>query len=170
MPAAPEFDEETLIGLGKLAIALSRNKDTGRPFRALVKKVDPQRQFPSDEVQDLREQIEADKETRKLEDEQKKVLAEQAAEKTAIARIYTDEQIKEIEALMTKHGLSSYELGAKLYAADLKPAKQKGREQLTSNTWEFPKADGLFEDPAKFALKEAGKVIDEIQQGIFARQ
>lgn len=166
-----EFDEETLIGLGKLAIALSRHEKTGRPFRKLVKQVDPGRQFPSDDVEDLRDEMKRRDEARDLKAQNERILADQAAEKAALSSApynYTAEQIAEIEAVMTKEGLSSYKLGAKLYAADLKPTKQT-REHLTSGrTWEFPKADGLFEDPAKFALNEAGKVIDEIKQGIFA--
>jgi hypothetical protein len=171
MSKAPvvEPSEAELAELGRLALNLSRNPETGRPFRKLVKKVEPGRTFPSDEVQDLREELAAKAETDRIETEKKVLLAAQEHERAVLAERYTDEQIKEIEAVMTKHGIPSYSAAAMVYASQLKPSNQRSaRDQLTGGrTWSLPDMPGLFENPSKFATDEATKVIDEIRSGVF---
>lgn len=168
-PATPqEYDEDVLKELGLLAINLSKDQKTGRAFRKLVKQVDPGRVFPADEVQDLREEMTARDEARELKTAQDKLLAKQELERQQLTEKYSDEQIKEIEAVMTAHGIASYATGAKLYAAELKPTKANARDVLTGGrTWSLPAMEGLVEDPAKFALNESAKVIDEIRAGVF---
>src|SRR6516225_9326875 len=68
-----EFDnmpQETLLELGRLALRLSRNEKTRRPFLKQVKEVAPNYQLPGDQqVEDLRAEL---KETRDKEETERK--------------------------------------------------------------------------------------------------
>ena len=163
----PEFDEATLLAAGRLAIALGRNKETGRPFRALVKKIDPTRTFPADDVADLREELaERDRKTKEKADHDRVINAIEAQRKNVAGR-YTDDEMKEIDKIMEKAGLTDYEIGEELYLSRRKPAAARDAALSNGRTWEFPQADGLFENPQKWATDEAVKVIDEIKTGVF---
>lgn len=160
-----DYDDETLKELGRLAVKLGANKDTGRSFRKLIKQVEPNRKFPSDEVEELREQVEADRERDKLEAAQRETLRKLEVERDRVAQKHTGDEMKEIEAVMEKYGLTSYEAGAKIYRGDKPPALPQGQYQpgASEQFWSLPQADGLFENPEKFARSEAAKVIDEFR-------
>ena len=162
----PEFDDATLIAAGRLAIALGRNKDTGRAFRKLVKKVDPSRTFPADDVADLREEMaQRDKEREEKIAHEQAIQAQESQRKLIAGRFSADE-VKEIEAIMTKHGLADYEVGEELYLSRRKPRSDAAAATNGGRTWELPQAEGLFENPGKWATDEAVKVIDEIKSGV----
>jgi hypothetical protein len=168
----PSYPPETLIELGKLALQMSRNKDTRRDFLKTVKKIAPDYQLPGDQqVEDLRHELEesrlkaeekarADAVTARLES-QRSDLAEG---RLIAGKKFTAEQIKEIEEkVMPKYGISDYEGAAKIYLGDNKPPPQVGRPGST--TWTFPDIPGLFEDPTKAAREAANTVIDELHRG-----
>jgi hypothetical protein len=163
----PEFDEATLIAAGKLLVQLGRHPDTGRPLRKLVKKVDPTRTFPADDVRDLREEIADDNRKRDEKAAHDRAIAAQEAERAQVAQRYTAEEMKEIEAIMTKAGIASYEIGEELYLSRRKPVSSREQVASEGRTWSLPSNDGLFENPSKWATDEAVKVIDEIKHGVF---
>jgi len=165
-PQPQEFDDATYIAAGKLAIALGRNKETGRPFRKLVKKVDPSRTFPGDDVQDLREEFEAKEKERTEKAEHQRILDAQEAQRKDVAGRYSGDEVKEIEAIMTKHGLADYQVGEELYLSRRKPATARDEVLSQGRTWSLPEADGLVENPSKWANDQAVKVIDEIKSGM----
>lgn len=151
--------------LAELAMKLAANQDTRKPFLNAVKKVDPNRRFPSQEVEDLREELKADreaeKEARKLEREREETERRLEAQRKGLLRKFSEEQVAEIESVMTKYGISDYEAGADLYQAR-KPAPPP---TSPSATWEFPTLEGLLDDPTKAARNEAHRVITELKQG-----
>ena len=163
---APEFDDATYIAAGRLAIALGRNKETGRAFRKLVKKVDPSRTFPADDVADLREEMAQRDKDREEKAAHDKAIEAQEQQRKLVAGRYAPEEIKEIEAIMTKHGLADYEIGEELYLSRRKPREAAAAANSGGRTWEFPQQEGLFENPGKWATDEAVKVIDEIKSGV----
>jgi hypothetical protein len=167
-----QYPPETLLELGKLALRMSRNKDTRREFLKTVKKIAPDYQLPGDQqVEDLRHELEekaskaeadrAANEVRTRLEVQRAMLAEG---KLIPGKQFTPEQIKEIEEkVMPKYGISDYEGAAKIYLGDNKPPPQVGRPGST--TWTFPDIPGLFEDPTKAAREAANTVIDELHRG-----
>ena len=164
-----QYSPETLTELGKLALKMSRNKDTRREFLKQVKKIAPDYQLPGDQqVADLRAELEEKEATAKVEAEKKSILdrlenqRRGLAEGTLLAgKKFTAEQIKEIEEkVMPKYGISDYEGAAKIYLGDFKPPAPKGAPGST--TWTFPDIPGLFEDPTKAAREAANMVIDEL--------
>jgi hypothetical protein len=167
-----QYPPETLLELGKLALRMSRSKDTRREFLKTVKKIAPDYQLPGDQqVEDLRLELQE----KDLKDEEKRradeILARLTNQRSALAegtliagKKFTAEQIKEIEEkIMPKYGISDYEGAAKIYLGDFKPPPAAGRPGST--TWTFPDIPGLFEDPAKAAREAANQVIDELHRG-----
>jgi hypothetical protein len=163
--------KDVIEDLAELAMKLSQNKETRKDFIHAVKKVDPHRRFPSQEVEDLRADMaaerEREKEERKLEEERRETEQRLTAQRRGlVTRGYSEDQIKEVEAVMTKYGITDYEAGADLYQARrpaTPPAEQTG-------TWDIPGIDGtpmaeLLTDPTKAARNEAYKVITEIKRG-----
>jgi len=167
-----EFSPETLQALGKLALKLSRNDKTRLPFLRQIKEVDPNYRMPADaQVQLLRDELTEKSEKDRIDAAAATARAQQEAERAGLlagtllpGRKFDDAQVKEIEGVMSKYGIASYEAGARLYAADLKPAKPSGRDTLTGGTtWTFPDLPGLLDDPAKAAREAAAGVIDELR-------
>lgn len=169
---ADEYSQETLVELGKLALKMSRNKETRRDFLKQVKKVAPDYQLPGDQqVEDLRQELEeknakaaAEAAAKAVTDRLEQQRAALAEGKLIAGKQFTPEQIKEIEEkIMPKYGISDYEGAAKIYLGDFKPPPAAGRPGAT--TWTFPDLPGLFEDPSKAAREAANSVIDELHRG-----
>src|SRR6516164_299024 len=171
---ADEFDnmpQETLLELGRLALRLSRNEKTRRPFLKQVKEVAPGYQLPGDQqVEDLRAELAEAREKEQAERKSREVtqrLEKQRAgliDGTLLAgRSFDDATVKEIEEkIMTKYGISDYEAGAKLYLSDFKPPPTA--KPSATATWTFPDIPGLDADPAKAAREAAHQVIDEFRR------
>jgi hypothetical protein len=171
---ADEFDnmpQETLLELGKLALRLSRNEKTRRPFLKQVKEVAPGYQLPGDQqVADLRAELEERREKDETERRSKEVTERLEAQKRGLldgtlmsGRKFDADTVKEIEEkIMTKYGISDYEAGAKLYLSDFKPPPNA--KPTATATWSFPDIPGLMDDPAKAAREAAHQVIDEFRR------
>lgn len=163
--------KEVVEDLAEIALKLAANKETRKPFLDAVKKIDPHRRFPSQEVDDVRAEMEAKFETekaeRKLEREREETERRLSDQRNSLAgRGYSEDQIKEVEAVMTKYGITDYEAGADLYQARKPATPDPGK----TGTWEFPTigktsiAD-LIADPTKHARDEAFNVITELRRG-----
>jgi hypothetical protein len=163
-------NQQTLLELGQLALKLAGNQKTRRKFLAQVKEVDPNYRPPADvQLEDFKEQTKREREEEKI-----RAQAEQHQQRAAGQRQrliesgkYTDDQVKEIEEkVMKRYGLNDYEAGAKLYAADLAPARpSNGQKARHGQIWEFPNIPGLLQNPEKAASDAAYAVIDELRAG-----
>jgi|SRR5215472_11059116 len=170
---ADDFDNlpaETQLELGRLAYQLSRHKDTRRSFLKDTKKLKPDYTLPGDQqVQDLRDELEA-------KDEKNKIDAATAANTARLekqrqglldgtlipGRKFDADAIKEIEEkIMPKYGIADYEAAGKIYASDFKPPQPKPGDRTAA--WSFPDIPGLMDDPAKAAREAAHSIIDEMQ-------
>jgi hypothetical protein len=161
----PETQEEaTLIEYGRLALKLATNAETRRPFLKAVRKVEPDRRFPDQDVEDLKEQLAADREKEKVEREALETTQRMNAARSGLIASgrYTEQEVGEIEKVMTKYGLADYEAGAKLYSADFRPANAGNTPPKQHGPWELPTYEGLMEDPIAAARKQAYAEIDRI--------
>lgn len=158
--------KEVIEDLAELAMKLSQHKDTRKEFIGAVKKVDPNRKFPNHEIEVLREEMAEREEARRLEDQRKETERALAAQRSGLmsGRGFTEDQVKEVEAVMTKYGLSDYEAGADLWQAR-RPSEPPASP---TGTWEFPtigKAADFVADPVKASRDEAYRTITEFRRG-----
>jgi hypothetical protein len=165
-----QYSPDTLAELGKLSIKMSRNPKLRPTLLKMVKAQDPSYQLPADlQVQDVRAEIAAQKAREQIEAKAREVQSHLEAQRAALlkgelmpGRTFDDDQVKEIETVMQKYGLSDYEAGAKIFVSDMKPPKPQGRGSAGA-TWSFPDLPGLMDDPAGAARNAAYSVIDELQ-------
>jgi hypothetical protein len=163
---------QTTNDLAALALKLAGNPKTRAKFTRMVQEVSPSYRLPADvQLQEFEARSKREREEEKIRER-----AERAEERRTQARQglinsgrYTEDQVVEIEAVMKKHGLPSdkYDAGAKLYGADISPARPNNANQPMRHgqIWEFPNIPGLLQNPEKAASDAAYAVIDEMRAG-----
>lgn len=158
---AINLDPAAQAALAELAVEVANNPDTRKEFARLVKKVQPNRRFPDVEVDDMREEIRREFEKKEQEGEQARILRSMERQKSKVSENYDDKAMGEIEALMSKHGLSDYELAARLYAAETKPATP--RPQPNDHRWSLPNIELKdFNNLKQIQQSKAYQAVDEI--------
>lgn len=158
---------DVIADLAELSLRLSRNAETRKPFLNAVKKIDPARRFPTQEIDDLREEMASREEQRKLDDAHRETTRALEAQRSTLLGSFSEDQVKEIEGVMTKYGLSDYEAGRDLWQARRPEAPPADGPTAT---WTIPTigdnaiAD-VIGDPTKYARDEAYKTITEFRRG-----
>lgn len=167
MPAA--ISTQTEKDLAQLLLKLSGNPKTRRHTLAMIKAVDPNYRIPADvQLEEYKAQVAREKENDKITAQAEKSRERQQGQRQGLIQSgkYTEDQVKEIEGVMSKYGLGDYEAGAKLYAADMAPAKASNRDRPRhGQIWEFPDLPGLLQNPEKAANDAAYAVLDEMRAG-----
>jgi hypothetical protein len=176
---APQIDPTVAADLARLALDLSHNKETRREFGRLVKKAKPDSPhaaaFNDIDIEDKFEAFTAKQEADKLEQQRASVLARMNQQRAALltggsdgsGRKYSEDDVKAIEALMQKKGVSDYDDGAILYAATLPPENPKPSQvPKPSATWEFPEMEKFGKDltPAGLARTSRDMAFDVINE------
>lgn len=174
--AAP-IDPNVAQDLARLALDLSHDKKTRKAFAKIVREAKPDSPhaaaFADVEVEDRFEAFKNEQEQRDIKRQQDQIVARMNERRAALlngdestGRKYSEDDVKKIEALMEKKGLTDYDDAAILYAATLPPANTKPENQPTQHgaTWEFPEWATFGKDPVKASRNLAHQVIDEFQR------
>jgi hypothetical protein len=163
-PLRPLTDEErTEIELGRLLKRLSTNPQTRRDVTKLIKKAHPAARFPDQDLEDYKEAEAARREAEKIERDRKEVMDRLESQRKALLNRYSEDNLKEIEALMQKHGIADYEVGAKLYASEAAPTTGRSSSPQ-GQTWTMPGDKDLLADPRKWATDQASNIIEEFRR------
>ena len=160
---------QTEKDLAALMLKLSGNPKTRRKQLAMIREVDPNYRIPADvQLEEYKEQVKREREEEKIRAQAEKSQERQTGQRQGLIESgkYTEEQVKEIEGVMRKYGLGDYDAGAKLYAADMTPAKASNANRPRhGQIWEFPDLPGLLQNPEKAATDAAYAVLDEMRSG-----
>jgi lipopolysaccharide export LptBFGC system permease protein LptF len=152
-------------GILKLAMQMAGNPKTRAQFFHTAQQADPSIRLPADvQLQQFKQQHVREREEEKIRTAAEKAQETQAAARKRLEKKYTEEQIAEIEAVAQKYGISDYEAAAKVYGADLKPAKPDSRPRKSS-TWDLPEFDKFAKDPSRAAQDAAYDLIDRFNAG-----
>lgn len=176
--AVPQVAPEVAADLGKLLLSLTHNPKTRKTIAKAIKEIDPDsphaQAFADVDVQDQFEKFKQEQADREIENQRKAVMAEMNAKRNALltggpdgsGRKYGEDDIKKIETLMEKKGITDYEDGATLYAATLPPLDPKPSDMPIEHgaTWEFPEWSKFSENPDKAARNTAHTVITEFMR------
>ena len=178
--AAP--DPNVIADLAQLARDLAHNPETRREFGKLVKKAKDKSPaaarhagaFSDVEIEDKFESFRAEQADRELKAQQQQIVDRMNGQRTRLltggenggGKKYSEDDIKKIEALMEKKGLTDYDDAAVLYAATLPPENTMPTEipNVQGATWEFPEWGKFGKDPVKASREVAAQVIQEFQQ------
>lgn len=154
---------EAQAQLAKLATDLANNPKTRKKFVGLVKEIDPSKRFPDVENDELREEFNRQREADKQEREKEKALSRLEAQKEMLKSRYDDAAIGEIEKLMEKLGISDYDTGARIYAAETKAATPT--YEINDHKWTLPSVEPKdFANMKQNSRAKAMQVIDEFKR------
>lgn len=161
--ADQQLSPEAQAQLAKLATDLAHNPKTRKKFAGLVREIDPSKRFPDVEADDLREEMTREFEKRDQKRESERALAVQEAQRSALSSRYEEKDIVEIEKLMEKKGISSYEDGAILYAATVKPSTPT--YAADDHRWTLPKMEIKdFGNLKQDSRSKAMQAVDDISR------
>lgn len=165
-----DLPEATRDELAALALQLSGNKDTRKPFLSLLKKASPNTPIPEiDETAAIEARMAEERKAR--EDWQAKIDRERLEErltkqKAEYTQGLSDEQVKQMESMMEKGELpADYKWGAQLFRQQIEPVGST--YSSGSQGWgpfEIPAADGLMENEQNWSTKTAHQIIDDMQR------
>jgi len=175
----PSLDPAVAADLGALLHELSQNPKTRKIIAKAVREAKPDsphaQAFKDVEIEDRFESFREEQAAAELKRQQDAVLARMNQQRAALltggldgnGRKYAEDDVKQIESLMQKKGISDYDDGATLYAATLPPLDpQPGAEIPPQHgaTWEFPEWSKFGSDPVKASRDTAHNVITEFMR------
>jgi hypothetical protein len=176
------LDPAVAADLGALMHSLSQNPKTRKLIAKAVKEAaaedaSAKRHTAAFTDVDLSEQFESfrsEQEQKEIKRQQDEVLARMNRQRAALitggadgsGRKYAEDDVKAIEALMQRKGISDYEDGATLYAATLPPVDPTPQNMptMSGTTFEFPEWSKFGSDPNKAARDTANTVITEFMR------
>ncbi len=131
--------------------------------------------FADVEMQDQFENFREEQEKRDLKRQQDEMLAQMNAKRQALltggpdgsGRKYAEDDVKKIEELMQRKGITDYDDGATLYAATLPPIDNLPSDVPPAQhgaTWEFPEWGKFGADPVKASRDTAHATISEFMR------
>jgi len=174
----PEFDDATKTAFARLVYKMAHG-DGGKHragFAKLVREVEPERAAAFSDVwakEDL-EKFKVDQEEKEIKREAREIEKRLVAQRNKLLKSdnnpdgrYSEDEIKEIEGVMTRYGLTDYDPGVVLYAHEKPPAAPQPPEGGGSRhgaTWEFPDFKAFVQNPVATARDRAHEVITELQR------
>ena len=173
------LDLGTAADLADLFHELSQNKETRKIVAQAVKKLKPDSPhamaFADVEQEDRFEAFKREQEEREIKRQNDEILARMNARRAALltggpdgsGRKYSEDDVKNIEALMQKKGISDYDDGATLYAATLPPLDPQPGIDIPPQqgaTWEIPEFAKFGTDPVRASRDTAHQVITEFMR------
>lgn len=121
--------------------------------------------LPDVELDDIRQTVTREFEDRDLAEQSRRSKEKLESDRAGLITggRFTEDDVKEIEKIMEKHGISDYTVASKVYAADQKPADP--RPEINSRNFELPKFDKTaLADPKAFARNKANEVVGELMR------
>lgn len=173
------LDLGTAADLADLFYKLSHDKKTRKDIAAAVKKIAPESPhaaaFSDVEIEDKFENFKQEQADRETKAQQDAVLARMNMQRNRLltgddegARKYSEDDVKNIETLMQKKGITDYDDGAILYASTLPPDNPRPGDKdippAHGATWEFPEWAKFGKDPVAASRDTAHTVISEFMR------
>jgi hypothetical protein len=173
------LDLATAADLADLFHELSQDPKTRKAIGKLIKEAKPDsphaRAFPDVDMSDQFEKFRQEQEEKELERQKAEMLRQMNAKRSALlsggsdgqGRKYSEDDVKAIESLMQKKGISDYEDGATLYAATLPPIDPTPGTDVPyqhGSTWEIPEFAKFGDNPVKASRDTAHQVITEFMR------
>ena len=162
--------------LGDLLYELTHDKKTRAKIGRIIKEAKPDSQhaaaFKDIELEDRLEAFERTQEERSIDEARKAAVARMENQRARLltggddgdGRKYSEDDVKQIEALMEKKGIVDYDDGAVLYAAiNPQPGPLDNEPIAPGATWEFPEFAKFKDDPVKASREVAFQAIRELR-------
>lgn len=173
------LDAASAADLADLFHELSQNKETRGIVAKAVRKLHPDSPhamaFKDVELDERFESFEQKQAEAAMERQRQDMLDRMNRQRLSLmtggpdgqGRRYEEDDVKKIEALMQKKGITDYEDGATLYAATLPPVEMNPNPNVPTPhgaTWEFPDWAAFAPDPNKAARDTATSMITDFMR------
>lgn len=165
-------DQNTLVELGRLLLAMSQNKDTRPTVLKAVKKVDKTFELPDDIVRtDVLETVDSRFAERDAKEAADRIKAKLASDREGLidgkllpGRKFSEDDVKKIEGFMEEKGYTDYADAAVLWGSSQKPP-EPSPEIPSAGMWEMPKVTNPFDTGSltRDATKRAYQAIAELR-------
>jgi len=170
---SPQLQEE----LADLFHEMAHDKDGRKEVANWLRKKKPDSPhaaaFADIEQDEKFQAFRKEQEDRELEHQKQEVIARLNKQRSGLltggvdgaGRKYSEDDVKKIEDLMSRKGISDYDDGATLYAATLPPVEpgQGGAPPIAhGQRWEIPGLKEYAKNPAKAANDRAHQVVAEL--------
>lgn len=171
------LDYNVAAELGDLLHELTQDKKFRAKIGRVIKEAKPEsahaQAFADVDLEDRQEAWERKQEEKEIKAAQERAVARMAAQRESLltggadgaGRKYSEEDVKKIEALMERKGLTDYDDAATLYAATLPPITKPENEPMRhvhGETWEIPEFAKFAKDPRAASFAIAREAIDEL--------
>lgn len=174
------LDFGTAADLADLFYKLSHDKKTRKIIAKAVKDAAPDSPhaaaFSDVDIEDKFENFKQEQSDAETKRQQDAILARMNMQRNRLltggedegARKYSEDDVKNIETLMQKKGITDYDDGAVLYAATLPPDNPRPGDKdippAHGATWEFPEWAKFGKDPVAASRDTAHTVISEFMR------
>lgn len=157
-----QLDPQAQKELADLMVELSHDKDM-RPMVNKFLKKKTGKVMPDVEIEDIRADVRNEFEKRDQDRAKKEALERLENQRSALKSRYDDAAIGDIEKTMEKLGISDYDVAARIYASETKPANPTYTEQ--DHRWEMPKIDIKdFGNLKQIGRQRAMQALDDIKR------
>ncbi|HLZ34259.1 MAG TPA: hypothetical protein VKP13_09585 [Nitrospira sp.] len=170
MPTLDTLDEETRNQLAALSLSMSQNPATRKNCLKLAKTVSPSTPIPEVDQEEATNKLlaERDEKIEKLSNEFNDYRMQNSLStlKNSVQTKYSlrDEDMAKMEEMMGKKELpADYEFAARLYQMQIEPAAPSYTLPGIGPA-DLPQDEGLMEDEARWSLKTAHSMIDDMQK------
>lgn len=174
------LDFGTAADLADLFYKLSHDKKTRKQIAKAVKELAPESPhaaaFSDVEIEDKFEKFKEEQTELATKAQTDAILARMNMQRNRLltggddeaGRKYSEDDVKKIETLMQKKGISDYDDGAILYASTLPPDNPRPGDKdippAHGATWEFPEWAKFGKDPVAASRDTAHQVIGEFMR------
>lgn len=146
----PQYDDATLIELGRTMLAVSQNPKTRKQVLKATKETFPTFAMPADlAAEEIEAKVDDKFATRDAEAASTAARARLESARAGLidgslipGRKFAEDDVKKIEKLMETKGIADYESAAIVYGSTQTPADSVPPIE-TSGTWEMPRPEGL---------------------------
>jgi hypothetical protein len=162
---AVQLDARAQQELAELMVDMSHDKEMRPLVNKFLKKKNG-KVLPDVELEEIRAENKREFEKRDIAASAEREKLRLEAQRNALIESgrFSEDDVKKMEKdVMEKHGISDYNVAAKVFAADVKPADPT--PEISSRNWELPKfSKEEMANPHAVARRRANDVVGEIMR------
>lgn len=158
------YTEEQRANLARLGHTLLTNPEVAAQTKRLIKKVNPQAQFPDIDIEDRFETLKQEQQAQRDKDHEAERVrrSNEAYERTRGAVVARGHKIEDVEKVMKDKGIANYDTAMELMEAQQQLAAPTA-ESLTS--MQMPsETKEIMKDPRGWSNRMAHGAIDELRK------
>lgn len=157
-------DPETERAMGRLLKKIGMNPKTRPMVVQAIRTVDPNARFPDIEAKETRDYVDQRFEEEDTKREQTRQTNALARERRQVAEQFGDENLPAIEKYMIDNGVPNYQVAAKAWGADNRPAMPNNMPRPAEPWQQPPNMKDLLANRKDISFKNAYAAIDDIHK------